>query len=294
MAEGKMHADASLVGRLLAAQFPRWADLPIRLLPSAGTDNAMYRLGDDMVVRLPRIGRYIEDAEKEHRWLPRLAPHLPVAIPVPLAKGTPGEGYPLPWSVYRWLDGENPAVDRLANPSSLATDLAEFVTTMRNLDLADAPPASFRSPLATHDAGARTAIEESRGMVDTVAVTAAWEAALQAPEWPGPAVWVHADMMPGNPLVLEGRLAAVIDFSAVGVGGPRLRPDGGVELAARRRQGRLPRGRPGRRRDLGAWPRHGPAKSAPGPPVLPAHQPRFRGERAPVIGEVLADHRRAG
>ena len=99
MPPGKMHADevdtdASLVRRLLKEQFPRWADLPIERLKSAGTDNAIYRLGDDMAVRLPRIHWAIEQVDKEHQWLPRLAPLLPLAIPAPLAKGAPGEGYP--------------------------------------------------------------------------------------------------------------------------------------------------------------------------------------------------------
>ena len=97
----EVDTDALLVRRLLAAQFPRWTDLPIRSVPSAGTDNALYRLGDDMVVRLPRIEWAVESLGKKHRWLPRLAPLLPVAIPVPLGKGTPAEGYPYPWSVYR-------------------------------------------------------------------------------------------------------------------------------------------------------------------------------------------------
>ena len=128
MSAGKMHSDevdtdASLVGRLLAAQFPQWADLPIQPVPSAGTDNALYRLGDDLVVRLPHIKWAVEGLDKEHRWLPRLAPLLPVAIPVPLGKGTPAEGYPWHWSVYWWLEGENPTVERLADPGLLARDL---------------------------------------------------------------------------------------------------------------------------------------------------------------------------
>jgi aminoglycoside phosphotransferase (APT) family kinase protein len=99
MCARKMHAaevdtDASLVARLLAAQFPHWADLPIEPVHSSGTDNAIYRLGEDMVVRLPRIHQAAEQVDKEHHWLPRLAPHLPLAIPVPLGRGKPGEGYP--------------------------------------------------------------------------------------------------------------------------------------------------------------------------------------------------------
>src|SRR5688572_12937072 len=129
---GKMHADevetdVSLVGRLLAAQFPQWADLPVTPVPSGGTDNALYRLGDDMAVRLPRIHWAVGQVEKEQKWLPHLAPHLPLAIPVPLAMGTPDEGYPWHWSVYRWLEGENATLERLADPLQAAADLAQFI-----------------------------------------------------------------------------------------------------------------------------------------------------------------------
>jgi aminoglycoside phosphotransferase (APT) family kinase protein len=221
----KMHADeldidAALVRRLLAAQFPRWADLPVEPFPTAGTINALYRLGDDMAVRLPRILAAVADVERERRWLPWLAPRLPVAIPAVLGKGTPAEGYPWPWSVYGWLDGENPTVDRLAAPGLLAADLAAFVTALHRVQPADGPPAYRGVPLATQDAATRAAIQALRGMIDGEAVTAAWEAALQAPEWPGPPVWVHSDLMPGNLLVRQGRLSAVIDFATVGVGDP--------------------------------------------------------------------------
>src|SRR5262249_33151887 len=112
----EIHADAALVRRLLAAQFPQWANLPIEPVRSAGTDHALYRLGADMAVRLPRIDWAAGQAEKEQRWLPRLAPLLPLAIPVPLAQGKPAEGYPWPWSVCRWLDGENATLERLRSP----------------------------------------------------------------------------------------------------------------------------------------------------------------------------------
>lgn len=220
-----MHADeididVGLVARLLAAQFPRWADLPLQPVPSAGTDNALYRLGDDMAVRLPRIHWAVDSVDKEHRWLPRLAPLLPRAIPVPLGKGMPAEGYPWRWSVYRWLEGENPPSDRLADPGSLARDLAEFVAALQRIDPTDGPPADRGEPLAMKDAAARTAIEALCGMVDTDATTAAWDAALQTPAWPGPAVWVHSDLAPGNVLLVQGRLSAVIDFGGLGVGDP--------------------------------------------------------------------------
>ncbi|MER6949607.1 aminoglycoside phosphotransferase family protein [Nonomuraea sp. NPDC000554] len=225
MGTGKMHEDEadideSLVRRLLAAQFPQWADLPVEPVASSGADNAMYRLGDDMAVRLPRIEWAVRSVGREQEWLPRLAPLLPVAVPVLLGRGVPGEGHHWPWSVLRWLDGENPAVGQLADPELLAEDLAEFVLALRSIDPADGPPAGWGQHLATLDESARTAIGELDGLVDTGAVTAVWEESLRLPEWAGPAVWIHGDLSPGNVLLTQGRLSAVIDFGSVGVGDP--------------------------------------------------------------------------
>ncbi|WP_406482925.1 aminoglycoside phosphotransferase family protein [Streptomyces platensis] len=225
MCARKMHTeeadiDVPLVRRLIAAQFPRWADLPVTAVDSAGTSNAMFRLGDDLVVRLPRIAGAAHDVAKEHRWLPWLAPSLPVPVPGPLGKGTPAEGYPWQWSVYRWLDGETPAVGRLAAPHALAADLAEFITALHRIDPADGPPSYRSESLAARDAATRAAVAELSGVVDTDAAIATWEAALQAPAWPGPAVWIHADLQPGNLLTVRGRLAAVIDFGCLGLGDP--------------------------------------------------------------------------
>ncbi|MFI1735173.1 aminoglycoside phosphotransferase family protein [Streptomyces acidicola] len=210
----------ALVRRLVTAQFPQWAGLPVVRVGSAGTANAMYRLGEDMVVRLPLTAGAADDVEKEHRWLPRLAPRLPVAIPVPLGQGTPGEGLSWPWSVYRWLDGEPPAVGHLAESGALAGDLAEFVTALRDVDPADGPPSYRAERLATRDRVTRAALAELRGVVDTDAATGAWEAALGAPLWSGQPVWLHADLQPGNMLLAEGRLSAVIDFGCLGLGEP--------------------------------------------------------------------------
>jgi aminoglycoside phosphotransferase (APT) family kinase protein len=225
-----MHADevdtdTSLVGRLLAAQFPQWADLPILPLHSAGTDNAIYRLGDDMAVRLPRIHGATGQVDKEHRWLPRLAPLLPLAIPIPLARGTPGEGYPWHWSVYRWLEGETATIERIADPRQAALQLAQFIAAMRRIDPTGGPPpgphnSSRGEALAVRDTRTRAAIATLRGTLDIDAVTAAWEAALQAPAWRGPPVWIHGDLQSGNLLARQGRLSAVIDFGCLGVGDP--------------------------------------------------------------------------
>ncbi len=225
MGTRRMHADevdidASLVRRLVSGQFPRWADLPLERVESSGTDNAMYRLGEDMAVRLPRIGGAADTVDREQRWLPRLAPLLPVAVPTPLGKGHPAEGYPWHWSVFRWLDGTNPVAGRVAEPDVLAKDLAEFVTALRRIDPADGPPAGRGAPLATRDAPTRAAIEDLHGLVDTGAVTAAWEEALRIPEWSGGPAWVHGDLSPGNALLTDARLSGVIDFGCAGVGDP--------------------------------------------------------------------------
>jgi aminoglycoside phosphotransferase (APT) family kinase protein len=225
MAGGKMHddevdTDVSLVRRLLTAQFPQWAELPIQPVKSAGTDNALYRLGDDKVVRLPRIAWAIEQVDKEHRWLPKLAPLLPLAIPSPLAKGTPGEGYPWHWSIYRWLNGENATIEHIADPVQLATKLAHFITVLQQIDLTGGPLSNRGVPLAMRDKAARQAIASLNGMIDTEAATTAWEAALHSPVWHGSPVWIHGDLQSGNLLAQKGRLRAVIDFGCLGVGDP--------------------------------------------------------------------------
>lgn len=230
MSAGKMHVDevdtnVSLVVRLLTTQFPQWADLPIEPVHSAGTDNALYRLGDDMVVRLPRRERTSRTLEKEHQWLPRLAPLLPLAIPVPLAEGMPAEGYPFAWSVYRWLTGDDATMGRITDLRQLATGLAQFVAALQRIDPTGGPSPGehnfFRGvPLARRDASTRAAIASLDGEIDVDAVTAAWEEALRAPEWQRPPVWIHGDLDSRNLLVENGRLSAIIDFGGLGLGDP--------------------------------------------------------------------------
>jgi aminoglycoside phosphotransferase (APT) family kinase protein len=220
MHSDEIDTDVELVGRLVTAQFPQWADLPIRAVRSTGTVNALYRLGDDMYVRLPRVRRWAADLKNEQRWLPDLASHLPLAIPEPLGEGSPGQGYPVHWGVYRWLPGETWAPDRISDQRRAATDLAQFVDALWRVDPTGGPPSWRGGPLATRDAPTRTAIESLRGTIDTDAVTEAWECSLRAPAWEGSPVWTHGDLLPPNLLVDRGRLAAVIDFGGVGVGDP--------------------------------------------------------------------------
>ncbi|MEV0096548.1 aminoglycoside phosphotransferase family protein [Streptomyces sp. NPDC050738] len=225
MSAPRMHAeeadiDTALVRRLLAAQFPQWAHLPVTRFASSGTVNAVYRLGDDMAVRLPRIAG--ADPGIEHRWLPYLAPRLPTGIPAVLGKGRPAEGYPWPWTVCTWLDGANPDPAHLVDPGQLAKGLAEFIGALQQIDPAEGPPAYRGGLLSEVDAETRDAIAEldRLDMIDAAAATSAWEESLGAPAWSGPPVWLHSDLMPGNLLTADGRLTGVIDFGTLGVGDP--------------------------------------------------------------------------
>jgi aminoglycoside phosphotransferase (APT) family kinase protein len=228
---GEVHIDAALVRRLLTAQFPQWADLPIAPVASPGVDNMTFRLGGDMSVRLPRYARWAGQVAREQRWLPYLAPHLPLAVPVPLAKGEPGEGYPFPWSVYQWIEGEAAAPERLTDPYQVAADLAGFIGALQRIDPAGGPlpewsngfrgvPMGDKRDSPVVETRIRPKIAALEGLVDTGAVTAAWEAALAAPAWAGPPVWIHGDPAPGNLLATGGRLSAVIDFGTLAVGDP--------------------------------------------------------------------------
>ncbi|MGW2639873.1 aminoglycoside phosphotransferase family protein [Streptomyces sp. NPDC001348] len=221
MRPDEVDIDVDVVRRLIADQFPVWASLPVERLESAGTENAMFRLGADKVVRLPRHPGAVDDVLHEQCRLPGLGPWLPVPTPEPVGRGEPGAGFPWPWSVYRWLEGRNPVAGRLEEPGALAGDLAGFVRALRRIDPADGPPGYRGVPLATRDAPTRDAIARlaDRG-VDTAPLTARWEEALRAPRHTGPPAWAHGDLSPGNVLVEDGRLSAVIDFGTVGVGDP--------------------------------------------------------------------------
>jgi aminoglycoside phosphotransferase (APT) family kinase protein len=219
MHDGEVDIDADLVGRLLAAQFPQLTELPIRQVRSSGTVNAIYRLGDHLAARLPRVRQWADDLDKECLWLPRLAPHLSLRVPEPVGKGHPAGSYPFTWAIYRWLDGQ-PYADELIDDERLAArDLARFVAELRRVAPVGAPPGG-REPLRQLDAFTRAAIQAARDVIDADAATAAWERALRAPAWNGTPVWIHTDLLRPNLLVRDSRLSAVIDFGSAGVGDP--------------------------------------------------------------------------
>ena len=217
-------SDPALVRALIESQFPEWSHYAVEAVESTGTANYLYRLGDEMVVRISRSSSAMEAVEKEHRWLPELASQLPLALPIPLAQGRPVEECPRPWSVYAWLEGEDGWTRPLTDLDQAASDLAAFIAALQRVDSADGPRPGehncFRGvPLQERDASVRSAIEELGNRVDRGAVEEVWDSALRQPLWRDD-VWIHGDLQPGNLLSRNGKLTAVIDFGLLGVGDP--------------------------------------------------------------------------
>ena len=220
----QLESDERLVRRLISDQFPHWANLSVTAVPSSGTENAIYRLGDEMAVRLPYRANDDQTAKLDH-CLPRLAPHLPLPITEPLGRGLPSKAYPAAWSVVRWLDGEVATLEQLDDPVEAATTLAAFVRSLMKIKPEGGPVPGEHNfsrgvPLAARDELTRKAIRECSGLVDTGAVAQAWQQALAVPEWSRPPTWLHGDLAPDNLLVRDGRLSAVIDWGGLAVGDP--------------------------------------------------------------------------
>jgi aminoglycoside phosphotransferase (APT) family kinase protein len=222
---GKFEVDVPLVERLVATQFPQWAGLPIRPVERDGWDNWTFHLGNDMKVRLPSAMGYAEQAEKEAYWLPRLAPHLPLPVPVPIGIGRPAEGYPCPWSIYRWLEGEPVTRENVDDAVQFGWDLAKFLIALQRIDATGGPPPGqhnyFRGAdvMAAYGDEARRSIDSIAETIDAPAAHAVLDAAAAAP-FTGPPMWLHGDIAAGNLLQCEGQLAAVIDFGGCAVGDP--------------------------------------------------------------------------
>jgi aminoglycoside phosphotransferase (APT) family kinase protein len=220
MHDDEVDVDGALVGRLLAAQFPDLAGLPLAVVEPWGTDNGVWRLGDDLVVRLPRMAWAQGQVTREARWLPELAPHLPIAVPEPIAVGEPALGYPYRWAIHRWIRGELAEPATIGDPVGFARDLAAAVARLRHVPTDGAPGARNRArPLHEYDDATRAAIASASHLIDAAVATRIWEDALAAEAHHGPPVWVHGDLE-GNCIVRDGHLSGLVDWGSACAGDP--------------------------------------------------------------------------
>lgn len=220
MHDSEIPTSGPLVRRLLQSQHPRLADLPIERVTSAGTDNAMYRLGDQLVVRLPLVAWAVEMVHKEQTWLPELAPLLPLAIPRPIAIGAPDVDFPHPWTILEWLPGDVVRIDENVASDRVARSLGGFVRTLQQIDTTDGPTHTRARPIRAADEEVRSAITHLRGEVDAAALQRAWDRVLEVPDHAGPPAWCHGDLGGLNLLAQDGDVTAVIDWGTCGVGDP--------------------------------------------------------------------------
>lgn len=222
MPAAEVDLDAALVRALLAEQFPDLEALPLDLVAN-GWDNAVFRLGDDLCVRLPRRQAAAPLVEHEQRWLPSLAPTLPLPIPAPVRSGGPSrtEGFPWAWSVCPWLPGRIALEAPPADAVEAAVVLGHFVAALHRPAPADAPPNPYRGvPLSDRTERLLQAVARLGDAVDGAAIVERWEALVVTPPWSGPPLWLHGDLHAANVLVDGGRVSAVIDFGDVTAGDP--------------------------------------------------------------------------
>ena len=191
-----------------------------RHVRSGGTVNAMYRLGDRMAVRLPLTERFGADLLNEERWLPLLAPALPVPIPTVLGIGSADATYPSPWLVVDWIPGATPPPGSVTDASPLADDIAEFLVALRGVDTVGAPPGYRGGAVSELDGDVQRCLSQIDDLVDTRALAELWAESVSAEGWNRAPVWAHCDLLSGNVLVENGRLSGVLDFGAAGVGDP--------------------------------------------------------------------------
>jgi len=216
--------DANLARNLIAQQFPQWKELPIQPVQQSGWDNRSFRLGDQMLIRLPSAAQYALQVEKEHYWLPRLAPSLPLSIPTPLALGQATSEYPWPWSIYNWLPGESASLTGITDLNAFAKELAQFLLALQKIDATKGPSPGIHNfyrggALANYDEEFRQAMQRLENGMNITPIRSIWESAL-ASQWQLSPVWVHGDISIGNLLVKNGQLSAVIDFGQLVTGDP--------------------------------------------------------------------------
>ncbi|MER7946425.1 phosphotransferase [Streptomyces sp. NPDC096079] len=212
--------DEALVRALLRDQHPDLADLPLRAVPG-GWDNQLFRLGDELAVRMPRTDRAPGLLRKELRWLPDLAPLLPLPVPVPVRAGEPSERFAGTWTVAHWVPGEPGDAAPVTRGTHAAGALAGFLRALHREAPADAPANADRGvPLEGFAPGFGDGLALLAAHADPGAVRRVWEDAVAAPGPQGPPVWLHGDLHPANVVVADGTLAGILDFGELCAGDP--------------------------------------------------------------------------
>lgn len=222
----KIEITEGFVKNLIEEQFPQYAHLPVKTVPVQGWDNRTFRLGEEMLVRLPSAGKYMRQIKKEHKWLPKLASNLPLPIPVPLALGKPSKDYPWKWSIYKWLEGQSANSIEMDEETlqNVAAQLAHFLNKLHQFAPSEAPPPGLHNwwraaHTSVYDADTRVLIKKLGHVIDSKKALALWKKAIGS-KWNKDPVWVHGDVASGNILVKDNNLSAVIDFGCMGVGDP--------------------------------------------------------------------------
>lgn len=224
MHDNEFEINETIIKALLKNQRPEWANLPLKSIQSSGTDNTLFRLGNQYVVRLPRIewemGSIRKSIDKEYEWIPQIARCLKMPISEPVFKGNSESFYPWPWLVTKWNEGYNPNFEEDKEYELLAKDLAHFLNELHGIKLANGPLSRRGVSLKEIDTETRKALANLEGEIDIQSVIFLWNHLSNLPLWVKEPVWVHGDFLPGNILVQNNRLSAVIDFSDVGMGDP--------------------------------------------------------------------------
>lgn len=220
MHENEFDIDENLVRSLLSSQCPQWANLPIKAVPSSGTGNALFRLGDEYVMRLPRLDGAFANITKEYEWVPKIAELVNTPLSEPFFKGQPNHDYPSIWTIVKWNEGYNPDFEQEHEYASLAKELACFLNELHDIKLANGPLSRRGIALKELDAETSQAIRALQGEIDGPLITTLWNKLSNTPSWHKDPVWIHGDLLPGNILIQKNLLSAVIDFSDVGIGDP--------------------------------------------------------------------------
>jgi aminoglycoside phosphotransferase (APT) family kinase protein len=216
----------SLVQQLIREQFPEFSELSIQPVKVQGHDNRSFRLGEAMLIRMPTGEAYALKVPKEQKLLPQIAPHLTVAIPVPLKLGRPSNAYPFNFSIYQWLDGESANQIQIDpnNKEQIALALATFLKELQGIDTKEGPAPGQHNwwrgdHVSVYDQQARRQIATLKDIIDSHKALALWENALSS-RWCKNPVWIHGDLAIGNILINEGTLSGIIDFGGIGIGDP--------------------------------------------------------------------------